>query len=259
MILRSCLAALLVLGPAQWAAAQELGQAAGWSGRYFGVTAGALRSEGEAVRGDSTGALIAFDISNGLFPERQKDNEIAALGGLGIGYNFEGKNFVAGLEFDFMFSGLEVTERFSRIDPNPDPAFNGVITETGYRTEIDKLAMLRLRAGIARGPSLFYGTGGLAAGDVTNRFSLDLPNLPAIPGGYGNRWAEDGIRFGYVIGAGLEHRVSERTSIKAELLHFDLEDVTVHAEDPPVFADNSIDYRFKNDGQILRLGLNVWF
>lgn len=262
MIFRASTAALLLSLSANWSAAQDLSASAEWSGAYFGFTAGAVRPENEAVRDGFTGALITFDVGNGLFPAEQQGNDIAAGGGIGIGYNHQRGSFVAGVELDFTVTGAEASKEFSRIDPNPNPPFAGVITETTYGTEIDNLATLRLRAGVARGRSLFYATGGLAAGNVTNRFSLAMPNLVipvAVPNGYSNNWSEAGTRFGYVIGVGVEHRLDTRTSLKAEILHFDLEDVTVHAEDPPIFGDNTIDYRFTNDGQVARIGINIRF
>lgn len=259
MIVRACMAALLLSASANGAAAQNLGGSAEWDGAYFGVIAGALRPENEAVRGSFTGSLITLDVGNGLFPEQQQGNDIGAAGGAGMGYNLQRGKFVAGIELDFMVSGADAVEKFSMVDPaDPsDSPFAGVLTETTYGTEIDNFATLRLRAGVAHGRSMFYATGGVAAGSVTNRFSLDLDLAPNPD--YSNSWSEEGTRFGYVIGAGIEHQLSTRTSLKAELLHFDLEDVTVHADDPPNFGDNAIDYRFKNDGQVLRIGVNIRF
>ena len=120
--------------------------------------------------------------------------------------------------------------------------FNGVNTNTGYRTDLDGLATLRLRAGRAFDGTLAYATAGLALGQVENRFTLDLPELGyASPG-----WSEDGSRQGYAVGAGIERAISARASFKAEVLYYDLDDTTVEARDPVSFPGQALDYRFDN-------------
>lgn len=262
MMLRSTLGVLtLILG--MGAVSAETLPVPDWRGGYFGLSAGALRTEGTAVRGGHTDdpglPLISLDIANGLFPDRQEDVEIAPGLGAGIGYNFQRGDFVAGIELDLMMLSAEADKDFARVDPGDIPVFEGVLTQTRYQTEIDNLATLRLRAGVARGRSIFYGTAGIAAGKVRNRFSLALDDGAFAPNPYSNSWSDSGTRFGFVVGAGFERRLNERASFKAEILHFDLDDVTIRAEDPGTFGGNTIAYRFRNEGQILRLGLNFRF
>lgn len=248
MFVRTMAVAMLAFTPAF---AQE---PADWSGGFVGGFVGALRSDGAASLGDYQGALLELDVSNGLFPENIDDADVAGTGGLTFGWNRQSGTLVTGVEIDFALTGSDVQNGFARRDPNPDPIFNGVNTITGYGTELDTLATARLKAGYASGANLFYVTGGLAAGRVRNSFSLELTEL-----GYASDWSTSGTRFGYVVGAGIERRMSGRLSAKVEVLGYDLADATVKASDPVVFPGQTIDYSFDNSGVVARIGLNYGF
>ena len=252
MPLRAIAATLLALGSllaAGSAAAQS------WTGAYAGADLGVSRTTGAAARGDYGGALLTLDVQNGLFPGRNADVEISASLGATLGYDHQRGPFVLGAALDVLRLNADAQSGFSRIDPNPDPMFNGVNTITGYGTEIDTLLMARLRAGRTFGRTLVYATGGLALARVENRFTLAIPEL-----GYTSPdWSASGTRAGYVLGAGIERRLSARLSAKAEIVHFDLRDVTVGAADPVSFPGQTIAYRFKNAGTIARIGLKYRF
>lgn len=251
MLMRTMVVAMLASTPALAAGPAP----ADWSGAFVGIHIGALRSTGDAARGDYTGDLLTLDVSNGLFPAKIDGSDTSAIGGATLGYNLQRGAFVTGVELDFSFANSEVKNGFSKVDPNPNPPFTGVNTVTGYDSVLDNLATARLRAGYAIGETLLYATGGLAAGRVENRFSLELTEL-----GYTSPdWSTSGTRFGYVVGAGIERNVSRQISVKAEILHYDLANVTVHASDPVTFPGQTIDYRFDNAGTIGRIGLNFRF
>lgn len=212
-------------------------------------------ADGEAERGRIWSDLIALDVENGLFPDSIDEAETPALDGVSVGYNVQRGGFVGGVEFDISPSDQDVTLDFSRIDPNPDPQFFGIDTITGYRTQIDTMATLRLRAGYASGRTLLYATAGLAGGDVRSEFTLDLPDL-----GYSSPdWSEDERRYGYVVGLGVERRIGARVGLKAEAMYYDLEEARIVGTDSATFPGQRLDYEFQNDGAIARLGLNVAF
>ena len=80
----------------------------------------------------------------------------------------------------------------------------------------------RLRAGYLVTPdTLLYGTGGLAFGEVNSDF-FDLLTASAPPGTFTR---DDGVAFGWTIGAGVEHWFSEKVSMKLEYLYTDLGEV----------------------------------
>jgi outer membrane immunogenic protein len=258
MFFRSVLPVLIVILMAPAASAQSRLGDGEWAGPYAGVSVGAARSEGAAALGDFDGFIVKRDVVNGLFPPRIDGGSTSLTGGGAIGYNIQRGAVVTGVELDLSLLDHEVTHRFSRIDPTapPDP-FAGVETITTYGTEFGALATLRLRAGLAQGRTLYYLTGGLAAAEVTNRLSLALPELGEA--GYANSWSKSGFRIGFAVGAGLERALSDRMRLRAEFVHFDLENVTVRAEDPPVFGDNRFDYRYRNRGQLVRVGVAIPF
>lgn len=250
--------AVTIGGTALAAQAQEGPASAGtggWAGAYAGATLGAVGSTGESERGDFGGAIISLDVRNGLFPGSIDDEDVAAIGGFHVGYNVERGDLVGGVEFDYAVTGLDVDAAFSRVDPNPNPPFSGIDTNTAYGTAFDDLATLRLRAGRDLGGTLLYATAGLAVANVENRFTLDLPGIGyASPG-----WDEGGTRVGYAVGVGVERRLTERVSLKAEVIHVDLEDATVEARDPATFPGEFLDYRFDNAATIARVGVSVRF
>ena len=205
--------------------------------------------------GITQGALLELDVSNGLFPENIDDADVAGIGGLTFGWNRQSGTLVTGVEIDFSLTGSDVENGFARRDPNPDPIFNGVNTITGYGTELDTLATARLKAGYASGETLFYVTGGLAAGRVQQqllagtdrarlRLGLERVRTPAS--------ATSSAR-------GSSARISGRFSAKVEVLGYDLADATVKASDPVVFPGQTIDYSFDNSGVVARIGLNYGF
>ncbi len=241
--------------PAPVVAPAAAPRVADWSGSYGGVTFGAIASDGEAERGSFDGPLLSLDVQNGLFPDQIDDMDQSMVGGLTFGFNRQNGNFVSGVEMDLSLADLEVENAFSRVDPSPNPVFNGVNTNTGYDTQLSGFATARLRAGYATGNTLLFATGGVAVSDVENRFSLAIPEL-----GYTSPdWSEDGVRYGFVVGAGVERQVSSRMRIKAEVLRYDLEDANVLAVDPVTFPGESVEYEFQNSGYVARIGVNFAF
>lgn len=248
--------ALSVIGTAS--TAQETLPTADWSGPYAGFTLGLSQSNAAAKLGDYSGDLITLDVDNGLFPRKIDGRRRAGLGGMGVGYNLQWGSFVAGVEADVSLLNHAQTHNFSRVDTNPHPDFFGQLTNTTYSTEFANLMTLRVRGGYAQGQNLLFATAGLAAGDVRNDFTLDLPGFMGV--GYSSPdWSERGMRYGTVFGVGLERRLTERMSLKAEILRFDLQDVTIQARDQAAFPDEEIDYKFSNSGTLARIGLNFSF
>ncbi len=245
--------ALCLIGTAS--VAEDAGPVADWSGSYAGLTLGLTHSDGAAELGAFAGDLLTLDVQNGLFPAEIDGAQATGIAGLGVGFNWQRGRFIAGLEADLSFQDHAQSLAFSRVDPNPNPMFNGLDTNTRYATEFGNLKTLRLRGGYVQGRTLFFATGGLAAASVRNDFALDLPGL-----GYSSPdWSESGTLHGYVFGIGLERRITQRVSLKAEVMRFDLADVTVDARDPVTFPGESVAYKFDNAGTLARIGVNIAF
>ncbi|MBM9594571.1 outer membrane protein [Roseitranquillus sediminis] len=230
-----------------------------WSGPYAGLSLGASFDDGRARREDAVGGLIERDVALGLFPGSIDDEDRALLGGGHVGFNTQRGSFVAGVELDIGGLGKKNEFEFSRIDPGTGlPDFEGVNTVSGYSTDFDNLASLRLRAGLSRNRSLFYVTAGIAGGAVENEFTLDLED-PRDQVDFSGSWSDEGTRIGYVVGLGLEHRLMDRLSLRAEASYYDLEDVTIEARDEVVFPGQSLSYEFGNDTIIAEVGISYHF
>lgn len=237
-----------------------------WTGPYAGLAFGGAWSDGEAEIDRAFGFFLERDVSLGLFPSSIDDGAWAAFGSVNAGYNVQRGRFIGGIEVDLGAVGQANDIDFSRVDPGDPPPFpgtaplfEGVDTKTSYSTSVDALGSLRLRAGFAQDRNLFFATAGLAAGRVENRFTLDVPEFPAVfNGAIDEEWSEDGTRHGYILGVGMERRLTDRLSIKGEVMYYDLEDVTIEARSSR-FEGEGIDYEFENDGYVARIGINLSF
>ena len=227
-----------------------------WNGFYAGVQAGIVMSRGGIELDNSFGFLIPLDIQNGLFFVEESDLHSTVGAGLTAGYNYQMGDYVVGIEGDITFTSLNADHHRERIDPNPIVPFFGQNVISDYRTQFENIMTLRLRAGRSYGNTLYYATGGLAGADVRNSFSIAIPGI-----GYASPtdWASEGMAWGFAVGAGAEHKLAENISVKVEALYIDLQNQTVIGRDPVSFAGEGIDYEFKNNLAIARVGMNVHF
>lgn len=229
-----------------------------WTGAYVGLSFGAAFGSSEAELNDYYGPIITRDIEFlGLFPSDIDTDGTSAIGGVTLGYNQQwGGGFLGGVEFDISAMNRDNEAEFTRFDPTP-----GIMSDTNttYRTEISGLATLRLRGGFVQDRNLFFATAGIAAGHVENEFTLAVPDF--APYDIDESWSKDGTRYGYVVGAGMERQLTDRWSLKGEVMYYDLEDVTVegNGDNLPGFEGNGLEYEFGNDGWIARVGINLSF
>ena len=226
-----------------------------WTGAYGGVFISSISSNGETSRGAYQGALLSLDVQNGLFPASLDNMTTRLSGGLSAGYNHQFGRFVGGIEADVSFSDLNARSDFAKIDPNPTAPFTGLNTITSYQTKFGTFATARLRGGMTFDRTMIFASAGIAAGKVTNRFTLDLPGLGySSPG-----WSTQGTKAGYAIGIGVEHRLTDRIGLKFEVIGIDLQDTVVNAVDNVTFFGQTIDYHFKNQALLGRFGVYVAF
>ncbi len=186
-----------------------------WQGLYWGLSGG-------YGWGDSDGSFESGASSADTDPE-------GWLASATVGYNMLlGSNLLLGIEGDLGVMDISAD----------DEDFNGNI----YRTSFGPWwGTLRGRAGIAMGPLLLYGTGGLAFA------SLDEVSLEV-----GDEKAEDSeLRAGWVAGGGVEFAFSESTTAKVEYLHMDF------GSTDGLTSTGS--YSFDNQVDVVRAGLNFRF
>lgn len=101
---------------------------------------------------------------------------------------------------------------------------NGEWTETiTGRAQIDWLATIKGRIGITADRTLFFATGGLAIAGVTQETTATL----TVDGPYGETTVSTSesnseTRFGFVVGAGIEHALDDHWIISGEAEYFNL-------------------------------------
>jgi outer membrane immunogenic protein len=173
-----------------------------WEGAYVGVNGG-------------------YGWSNSNFTEPD-----GAFGGGQIGYNWQRDRFVFGVEGDIQAS-----------DINANADFGGF---GNARTDIDWFSTVRGRLGIAQGPWLLYGTGGVAFADISNRVDIGPVTL-----------SNSDTQVGYAVGGGLEWAFAKNWSAKAEYLYLGFGDDT--------FSGGGNTVHVNNDIQTVRAGLNYKF
>ncbi len=151
-----------------------------WSGIYVGVNGG-------------------YGFGDGVFsPGGTVSNVDGFLAGGTVGGNYQWGQFVVGVEGDWDWSNLNGTT-FST---------GGGCNLAGCETQSDWLATVRGRAGYAWDRILFYGTGGVAFG-----------NLQAAAGGLP---FSSSTQVGWTAGAGIEYAFTPNLTAKVEYLYVDL-------------------------------------
>jgi len=226
-----------------------------WSGLRLSLSGGGGLTRGRAERGDIDGVLIPYDVSNGLFPDDIEGSDVGLVGTIGVGYDIQSGNWVGGIALDASISTVEGRNNFERVDPNPSAPFAGVHTITDYHTDLEHLGTARLRVGYSFGNTLLVGTAGIAAGSVSNKLALTIPELAyASP-----EWSESSTEIGFVVGASVERKLTENIILSLGVQYVDLGDVTVNAADPVTFPGERFAYKFDNTFATTKVGLHYKF
>jgi len=175
---------------------------------------------------------------------------LGVLGGYGIQF---GPAFL-GLEADMNYADLRTGGQGSGV-------FSTAGIPTGDYTEefasrIEWFGTVRARAGFAAGERvLFYGTGGLAFGEVDTDYIRDESYLG--PSSYAG--SDSSVKVGWTAGGGVEVAVIPSWILKAEYLHVDLEDTDIDIE-PTLGATTTLGtLTSDNDFDVVRFGVNHGF
>jgi outer membrane immunogenic protein len=204
-----------------------------WTGFYVGANGGYSwgRSRTDVSYFNTpTGAPIAppagsitsaaFDMNGGI-------------AGAQAGYNWQNGNWVYGIEGDLQWSGERGSALYScapAAGPVPgvcNPLLTFLLPGTvgGTTLAIDQklqwFGTLRGRVGILATPKvLFYGTGGLAFGEIKTTGTmtgLDGFSLPIT-----SVASNSTTRAGWTLGVGVEGKITQNWSAKLEYLYMDL-------------------------------------
>jgi outer membrane immunogenic protein len=126
------------------------------------------------------------------------------VGGGQLGYNWQSQQFIFGVEGDISAADIGVSETV---------VVPGAVLNAS--ASIDWLATLRGRAGVLVQPNLLlYGTAGLSVVNAEAHGSVSAVGLGTISAS-----ASD-TETGFVYGAGVESKLSERMSLRVEYLGF---------------------------------------
>jgi outer membrane immunogenic protein len=242
-----------------------------WTGFYVGLNGGYSwgRSDTNAAfYNATTGAVIvppagsvitsALNLNGGVF-------------GAQAGYNRLNGYFLWGIETDIQWSGEKGSATF--FCANPTTGTTGApCTQQTARTfpagtpidalsiqqQIDWFGTLRGRIGTLATPSwLLYVTGGLAYGEIKTASALTGLNGNGVASTVAASLTT--TRAGWTVGLGVEGRINDNWSAKAEYLYVDLGTVNTvivnTATAPPLLAASSS----KVTDNIFRVGINYRF
>ena len=166
-----------------------------------------------AVQGGFAGHSASFSDPDGfltgnpdLLDQRKAGGTIGGL----LGYNWQQGSFVYGVEGDWSWVGAKSSRFVTAFD------FDGNSLSTSY--EVNWLATLRGRAGLAIDATLLYVTGGLALGHVKN----DVEVIDGVPDGRKASFTQNQTRVGWTAGVGVEHMFSRHWTARAEFRYVDL-------------------------------------
>jgi outer membrane immunogenic protein len=230
---------LLLFVSASNAADVSFGETASdWSGLYIGASVGygaasfdgiTDTSEGtETVGSDEDSTWMSGNLQDGL-----------TYGGY-TGFNIHNAGIVFGLEADF--GGAEFSETTADED--------GADIDTH---DVDWIGTFRGRVGGTYENTLLYVTGGVALAGSTLESTNKAVYVDAKTG------TDDLLSFGYVVGAGLEHRFHENASLRLEGLYYGAMNKHTYNEEELHGDMDSGDYA-KIDGMLLvRVGLGYYF
>lgn len=223
-----------------------------WSGFYLGISGGY-----------SWNRLIVNDLD---YFDGLGDNSLQTHGGIvggTVGYNFQNRHLVYGVEADISYLSNKGTSNNDRCTQIGGCTNNGNgVAPVGtpfaqINSKIDALGTFRGRIGIEVEPALLYLTGGLAVGHVDNSY-VAVANI--VNGSCtGCTWNDKGWRPGWIAGAGVETTMGGNWSAKVEALYYQLEARTTEIVSTVNFNFNNgapSRQRFDDAGFIARVGLN---
>ena len=170
-----------------------------WTGFYVGGTIGGAWLDNKqtyaseiGICGDTAGASCSVSANGWVV-------------GAHAGYLWQSGMIAYGVEGDFSAAMLNNTI------PDPGGYSGGSLT-----AGIDAVVSLRGRIGVVHNAIYVYVTGGIAAGHLKSGWI-------AAYGGNLNHW-----KSGSVIGGGIEYAMNPRTTLRAEILHYDFGTLTAN-------------------------------
>jgi outer membrane immunogenic protein len=135
------------------------------------------------------------------------------LAGAQLGYNWQRQSFVYGLEGDVSLMNLN-SSMTTTLSPLPFP-FVGSTPTAMTNAKMDWYGTFRGRLGWTAGPVLFYGTGGVAYGNVEVNSTISSSAVPLTA----QAWS---ARVGWVAGGGVEYMARPDVILSVNYQYVDL-------------------------------------
>ncbi len=182
-------------------------------------------SKAPAVVGPLTNWTGFYVGAMGGYASEATSDSLAMKGGFAgatVGYNWQSGMFVAGLEADGAWANVSQS---------------ATVLGVTASANVDTLATIRGRVGVAFDQVLLYGTGGLALADTK-------VSATAL----GITLSDSATQTGWAVGAGVEWMFMPRWSLKAEYLYRRFDSVTISGIQTAPLALNSgqfgVNYHF---------------
>jgi len=208
--------------------AATLSAADGFTGFNAGVDLGYGRHEADWT-----------DINYWWYGGTASHNTNGVLAGLHGGYDHQFGALVVGGILDWNYTSFDTTDGYS---DSP--------TEIKLTNTMDWMATLRGRAGLAVDASLLYITYGLAMASVEHEW--DRVDNPATNQDFKG---SDEV-MGTVFGVGVEHKLTERFSVRAELTEATFNDLSFHNENP---GSDEFTFKVENHVTAFKIAGSYWF
>jgi outer membrane immunogenic protein len=256
-----------------------------WSGWYAGVNLGYSWGNSDSTFGFAETSGVVRATSGDSFSLN------GVLGGGQIGYNWQIRTWVFGLEADFQGTGQDGSGSGvcagGALVPAPTRIVDGACTrsKTGdtaphdvaafpvtsnLSQELDWFGTVRGRVGYTVTPTLLvYATGGLAYGRVDSTLAVNGTIITGSNGtdpfdliGVAARFGSSTTKVGWTIGTGLEGLIAGNWSAKIEYLYIDLGTVSGSFVTPVVTASGGqlvTSFSSHITDHILRVGVNYRF
>jgi outer membrane immunogenic protein len=258
---RALLAAIAVVGFASVATAADMPVKARvaapvestWTGFYAGVNAGWGWSKANSTA-TPFGATAIADFA----PMSVSNTAQGSVFGGQLGYNWQLKSLVLGVEGDFDGAGING----SAATTTPSILNGGTATDgVMVHEKINWLASVRGRIGYTWGPGLAYATGGAAWENVSVNTLLSADTAPGVFGQSGIG-SFSTTKSGWVVGAGYEWMVAPHWTVRGEYLHYGFGSGPTNAVAIPGCAAGPCGANVsvsKVDVDVVRLGVNYMF
>ncbi|MCE7029703.1 outer membrane protein [Jiella avicenniae] len=213
-------------------AIEPVAQTTTWTGLNLGVQAGAAFGGHAGDANFDPGTATALGGGDSNF-----EHDGNFVGGANIGYDYQFQNnVVLGAVADFNYIDRE--KKTSYATPGG--------TSFEDETKLNYLGTVRARLGYAMDNVLFYGTGGLAYGDVEQESSAPSTSAGSQFAGYSFDSSHDKSSVGYTAGAGVDVMATQNLSFGVEYLYTNLgkNSSTITGTDG---LGNTVEYKSNDD------------